>query len=230
MLVAQAGIKLDQVFRLFGSVHGQLMEPLLKGPLLASLQQGSTDSFALNIRVDRELMDSSNACSREVLALILAVGRFDNNGARELALGFGYKALTASDALGCDIWRLIHCGVVESHGAETCVRPMEQIRDFEQRVARLEGSGRMHAQEVCITPDVEITGAARLYRAASVATCQNVIIVFICGQGPNVICTTRLAKNSGHYVLMMSRNSLRSGFQSSLQADKLNKEPDVNFL
>jgi hypothetical protein len=101
-------------------------------------------------------MYGGDSRSCEVLAFVLAVGWLHNDRTRELAVNFDNVALPAFDALCRDLWALVHSGVVETHSAETRISAMDQVGEFEQRVARLKSSDRQHVNDLSETPTVKV--------------------------------------------------------------------------
>lgn len=169
MLVAKTSVELDEVLCLLGCVHGQLLESMFPRPVLTGLEQCTTDSLALDLGIYRELMHCGNSRPCEVLALVLAVGRLDNDRARKFAFHFDHVALTSFDSLGSDFYTLVYSRVVQSHGAKARICAMEQLREFVQGVAWLEGSDGMHGTGVTVTPNVRAKLAPAAWRAGQQA-------------------------------------------------------------
>ena len=70
-----------------------------------------------------------DARPHEVLAVTRGRGRLDKDRAHNFPLDFSDEASPSSNALSRYFGRLIHRGVVESHGAEAGIGAMEQERD-----------------------------------------------------------------------------------------------------
>jgi hypothetical protein len=117
LTITEPTVELDKMFGLLGCIHGQLDEAGLPGPKLGALEKHATNAFALVLRGDGKLVGTSDTWLGEVLAMILRVGRLNDDGSYQLGLNVGDKARATADALGGDFGGLIDGGVVETHGA-----------------------------------------------------------------------------------------------------------------
>jgi hypothetical protein len=129
LLVAMTTVEFNEMRCLFGSVHGELNEASLSGPMLGTLKEHAADARSLVLWVDSKLVYSSNPRACEVLALIFSVGWLGNDCSDESGADFGDEAFTTSNSLSSDIGCLIDCCVVQTHVTELSVGSMKQRRE-----------------------------------------------------------------------------------------------------
>src|SRR5438552_295724 len=144
MAIAKSGVERNQMRGLFGGVHRELCEPMLRGPLLDALQQHAAYAGTLLAWINRELMRSGYARTREVLALVLCVGGLDHDGSDQRGLGGGDKTGTATNALGCHFGCLIYGRVVQSHVAQARIGTVDQWGEIVDGVGLFEGADVRH--------------------------------------------------------------------------------------